>query len=132
MLFRSERAILYGNLILGNSSLNENWISPNVDIDANYNLITIIDTINYHSSNIIIQSNDETELLSSILDGTYDTATDIFTPNLAYHGGFTPTVALKSDRLPDGTSIRFPLTETTVTEDQRGVERSALTCMVAV
>ena len=50
---------------------------------------------------------------------------------LKNNGGFTPTVALKSDTLPDGTSIRFPLSETTVTTDQRGVARLEQTCMGA-
>ena len=50
---------------------------------------------------------------------------------LKNNGGFTPTVALKSDKLPGGTSIRFPLSETTVTTDQRGVARLEQTCMGA-
>lgn len=47
---------------------------------------------------------------------------------LGANGGFAPTITLKSDRLSDGTSIRFPLTETSVTADQRGVARSENTC----
>ena len=69
--------------------------------------------------------------IATLFEGTYDPSTGLFTPVLAYNGGFTPTVALKSDRLPDGTSIRFPLSETTVTTDQRGVERLEQTCMGA-
>ncbi|MEE1258952.1 MAG: right-handed parallel beta-helix repeat-containing protein, partial [Paludibacteraceae bacterium] len=53
-----------------------------------------------------------------------------FTPVLADNGGFTPTVALKSDKLSDGTSIRFPRLENVLT-DQRGVERFDSTCMGA-
>lgn len=69
--------------------------------------------------------------LTSLFEGTYDSEKHLFTPVLSYNGGFTPTVALKTDRLPDGTFIRFPLTETTVTEDQRGASRLEQTCMGA-
>ncbi|MBO4806705.1 MAG: right-handed parallel beta-helix repeat-containing protein, partial [Paludibacteraceae bacterium] len=49
--------------------------------------------------------------------------------NVENHGGFTPTLALLKDYLPDGTSIRMPLSATTVTEDQRGVKRFLETCI---
>ncbi|MEE1261191.1 MAG: right-handed parallel beta-helix repeat-containing protein, partial [Paludibacteraceae bacterium] len=62
------------------------------------------------------------EILTTIFEGTYDSETNLFTPVLADNGGFTPTVALKSDKLSDGTSIRFPRLENVLT-DQRGVER---------
>lgn len=45
--------------------------------------------------------------------------------------GFTPTVILKSDVLPNGRSIRFPLSETKVADDQRGLARFESTCMGA-
>ncbi|MBP5424103.1 MAG: hypothetical protein J6Y78_16845, partial [Paludibacteraceae bacterium] len=48
------------------------------------------------------------------------------------NGGLTPTIALLSDTLSDGRSIRLPLAETTVTEDQRGVKRLDPTSMGAV
>ncbi|MBP5480500.1 MAG: right-handed parallel beta-helix repeat-containing protein, partial [Paludibacteraceae bacterium] len=70
--------------------------------------------------------------IAELFQGTYDPTTGLFTPELEYiEGSFAPIVKLKSDRLPDGTSIRFPLSETTVTEDQRGVERYTSTCMGA-
>lgn len=71
------------------------------------------------------------EILTALFEGTYDKETNLFTPVIKDNGGPTPTVALKSDRLPDGTSIRFPLTETTVTTDQRGETRMDPTCMGA-
>lgn len=64
--------------------------------------------------------------IASILEGTYEDG--IFTPTLAYNGGYTPTIKLLKDTLPDGTSIRFPLSETMVTDDQRGVVRTEKTC----
>ncbi|MDO4526197.1 MAG: right-handed parallel beta-helix repeat-containing protein, partial [Bacteroidales bacterium] len=78
---------------------------------------------------------DETDLVyttedwSSFMEGSIDSKK--FIPKLSYNGGFTPTVALKEDNLPNDTSIRFPLSETTVTEDQRGVSRLPETCMGA-
>lgn len=66
--------------------------------------------------------------LTTFLEGTYDSKSDIFKPMLSYKGGLSPTVALKSDTLPDGTSLRFPLSETTVTTDQRGAKRLVQTC----
>ncbi len=80
-----------------------------------------IESVNYNPGDV----------LSAIFEGTYDTKTNLFTPEIDYYVGFTPVIALKKDKLPDGTSIRFPLTETTITEDQRGVARLENTCMGA-
>lgn len=55
----------------------------------------------------------------------------LFADRLADNGGFTPTLALLTDTLPDGRSLRFPLTETIVTEDQRGWTRFQNTAMGA-
>ncbi len=71
------------------------------------------------------------EILTTLFEGSYDDTKNLFTPILKFNGGFTPTLALKTDRLSDGTSIRFPLSETMVTEDQRGVARLDSTCMGA-
>jgi hypothetical protein len=71
------------------------------------------------------------DLENYLLEGSYDSKTKEFVPTIKYNGGFTPTVALKADTLPDGRSIRFPLSETTVTTDQRGVKRLEQTCMGA-
>ncbi|MBO4735962.1 MAG: right-handed parallel beta-helix repeat-containing protein, partial [Paludibacteraceae bacterium] len=64
------------------------------------------------------------------LDGVYDLNNNTFIPNFADNGGFTPTIALKSDKLSDGKSIRFPRLENVLT-DQRGVTRLDSTCMGA-
>lgn len=50
---------------------------------------------------------------------------------LKNNGGYTPTLALKSDELSNGKSLRFPLSETTVTSDQRYMKRSQKTCVGA-
>ena len=84
----------------------------------------------YPESDDISNVKDLSVEISSVLEGTYDPTTGLFTPVLAYNGGFTPTVALKSDKLSDGTSIRFPRLENVLT-DQRGVERLDETCMGA-
>ena len=47
------------------------------------------------------------------------------------NGGFTPTIAPLTDSLSDGTTILFPLSETSVVTDQRGEKRNELTCMGA-
>ena len=70
-------------------------------------------------------------LLSEIFEGTYDKKTNLFTPKIGYYGGLTPTIALRTDRLSDGTPIRFPIEETIAETDQRGVERFDSTCMGA-
>ncbi|MBR2261791.1 MAG: gliding motility-associated C-terminal domain-containing protein [Paludibacteraceae bacterium] len=50
---------------------------------------------------------------------------------LKENGGYTPTLALKTDVLSMGKSLRFPLSETTVTSDQRYMKRSQKTCVGA-
>ena len=84
----------------------------------------------YPESDDISNVKDLSVEISSVLEGTYDPTTGIFTPVLKDNGGFTPTVALKKDVLPDGTSIRFPRLENVLT-DQRGVDRLDETCMGA-
>lgn len=94
------------------------------------NIVSVFNKEDFPCEEFNVENRNE-EILTSLFEGTYNSETNLFTPVLAYNGGFTPTVALKSDRLPDGTSIRFPLSETTVTTDQRGVERLEQTCMGA-
>jgi hypothetical protein len=43
----------------------------------------------------------------------------------------TKVIVLKNDYLADSASIRLPLSETTVTTDQRGSERLPFTCVGA-
>lgn len=126
----------------GEISLIENNILPNIELidDLGHcvhikekmknNIVSIYNPVEVCEEFKEIENRNE-EILTSLFEGTYNSETNLFTPVLAYNGGFTPTVALKSDRLPDGTSIRFPLSETTVTTDQRGVERLEQTCMGA-
>ncbi|MBO7627264.1 MAG: right-handed parallel beta-helix repeat-containing protein, partial [Paludibacteraceae bacterium] len=156
----SEHDFLYksmvGNFIFGNQYEKLYRISaPDIEGEPLYNVMPLtIDNLSIkvpNSTNIVSEyyiekllkeledypeSDDISNVkdlsveISSVLEGTYDPTTGLFTPVLAYNGGFTPTVALKKDVLPDGTSIRFPRLEN-VLEDQRGVERLDLTCMGA-
>lgn len=71
------------------------------------------------------------DILTELFKGTYNASTGLFTPEIKNNGGFTPTVVLKNDKLSDGTSIRFPLGQTSVTQDQRGENRLDMTCMGA-
>lgn len=64
----------------------------------------------------------------NIMDGKYNNQTGVFTSNLQLNNGFTPSIALKSDVLPDGTSLRFHRISD-ITTDQRGVNRLDSTCM---
>ncbi|MEE0084703.1 MAG: hypothetical protein UE068_10825, partial [Paludibacteraceae bacterium] len=71
--------------------------------------------------------------ISFVIDGVDDSSVKPAKFNLSYSdwGGYVPTVVTKSDTLPNGLSIRFPLTETAVSVDQRGVSRLPETCMGA-
>ncbi len=129
---------LINNSIVGNSAKLENkfpsGIYPvellgNIIVGNSFDVATP-DLCELYKFNITERELATTEI-SSLLEGVYDDNTALFVPTVKVNGGFTPTVALKSDRLPDGTSIRFPLSETTVTTDQRGVERLGSTCMGA-
>lgn len=144
-----------GNIILGNSPeaiyLNRCNIK---DSEFKYNIapsIEFIDDLGHCESISDISSNNifsvfseevtcdefaeipnrNEEILTTLFSGTYNSTTGLFSPEVKNNGGPTPTVALMKDILPDGTSIRFPLTETNVTNDQRGVDRLAKTCMGA-
>ena len=110
---------IIGNIIISKSSIGD------ISVPKSYN--------NLFSSNCTIDNQNyiNEDELNLLFDGKYNENNDIYEPFVSYNGGFTPTIALKTDHLPDGTSIRFPLTETTVTEDQRGVARLESTCMGA-
>ncbi len=158
--FYHSWADLYGNIIVGNSvaegkteylairgnskkkynilsfSLSDTTLASAChDAPDATNIISVFDPTNIDCDNIKeyvdkVNKNPE-DLLSDIFEGTYDKKTNLFTPVLKNNGGFTPTVALKSDKLSDGTSIRFPIEETIAETDQRGVERFDETCMGA-
>ncbi|MDO4526052.1 MAG: right-handed parallel beta-helix repeat-containing protein, partial [Bacteroidales bacterium] len=74
--------------------------------------------------------NSEEYYLTNLFEGTLDSKTGTFSPTIQNNGGSTPTVALKNNVLPDGTSITFPRLENVLT-DQRGVSRLDETCMGA-
>ena len=147
---------LLGNIILGNTPeeiyLNRSLVSSS---SLKYNILPSVrfqDDLGYcesikdiESDNIFSVFNSSAacdelkeisdrneDILTTLFDGTYDPSTGLFTPKeIKNNGGFTYTLALKTDKLSDGTSIRFPLTETIVTEDQRGLKRLEQTCMGA-
>lgn len=152
----SDNQTFHGNIMLGNSIETvymsgdidyKNNISPRITHSAGGGLLNDLsqslleenifsifdhsdDTREIHEELKDIPNRNE-EILTALFEGTYDKETNLFTPVIKDNGGPTPTVALKSDRLPDGTSIRFPLTETVVTTDQRGETRMDPTCMGA-
>ena len=105
------------NLCIAASDLTTNVVYSTDQLEG----MTACETIDYSTLK------KEKDILS-ILSGSFDS--DEFIPELKNNGGFTPTVALKSDKLSDGTSIRFPRLENVLT-DQRGVERFDSTCMGA-
>ena len=114
-----RNCIMVGNIYAGNymnSVLNQLLDSHDNLYSSNFNQITDKDKT-------IIDSD-----LYKILDG--ENKDGVFIPNLAYNGGFTPTIALKSDKLSDEKSIRFPRLDDVLT-DQRGVSRMPMTCMGA-
>ncbi len=69
-------------------------------------------------------------LAEGILDGKYNSANNTFVSNLKGDAGKTPTVALLKKSLEDA-DLTFPLKQTIVTTDQRGVARLDNTCMGA-
>ncbi len=144
---------MYGNIILGNTVSDEDkteriYITYGSLGDVSYNIMPNVEmTLNPctffpDATNIVSFSHAEKaycenfqnvvdhseEILTTLFEGTYDKEKNLFTPVIKDNGGPTPTVALKDDHLTDGTSIRFPLTETIVTDDQRGVKRLTKTC----
>ena len=109
---------IIGNIIISRSPLG--------DISA-FGFSNNLLSSNHTIDNQIYINEKEIDLL---IDGIYDEDSDIYEPFVSYNGGFTPTVALKSDKLSDGKSIRFPRLENVLT-DQRGVKRLDSTCMGA-
>lgn len=93
------------------------------------NLTGVEDFVKGDASNIVME--DATPLYEQILDGEYLSEGNIFKANLKDNGGFTQTVALINNQLSDGRKLTFPLSETLVTRDQRGVNRFDMTCMGA-
>lgn len=125
---------LYGNIMWDEGPVNlfYNW-SDDIVVDEKYNLFS---GFRFNGSSAPSFEPDETDIylgedavpLSSI--GGIEATSD-YDPVVKNNGGFTPTVALKSDETLDGKSIRFPLDQTSVTQDQRGENRLDMTCMGA-
>ncbi len=129
---------IVNNTFFGNENtlyvLGDSYVAGNIIVTSNIGSVNSTSVEN----NLVSDDNEldksysiTTDQLSTLFDGTYDATENVFTPVVDTYGGVTSTIALKSDKLPDGTSIRFPLTETVVTTDQRGVSRLDSTCMGA-
>ncbi len=154
-LYQSENTLVIGNILFGNINGRQQAYSGDdrvIAIDIFDNNImaldtSIVDGTVLSETNIISDFSFDEKVkkytkqdfskfknhiddVASLFEGTYDATTGLFTPVIKNNGGFTPTVALKSDKLSDGTSIRFPRLENVLT-DQRGVERFDSTCMGA-
>ena len=90
------------------------------EVTSSYNLISTSNE-EFEGTKTDIKADEETIL--GLLEDNGDQSSD--------NGGITPTILLTNDKLPDGTSIRFPLSDTMVAKDQRGIERKEQTCMGA-
>ena len=94
----------------------------NSKLESKYNL--------YKEINEQIEQNiSSTDYISSTINEIFEKYRDEV--YLGYNYGYTKTVKLTRDRLPGGKSIHFDLAETTVSTDQRGVNRFDYTCMGA-
>ena len=139
--------IAYNNTFVGNDASQQKTIFDNISKSVIVgNIFADNFLMNFENSEIVnnaLLNTTEVDIpaevkstnvfdddLTYLFNGTYDLTTGAFTPEVKNNGGFTPTVALKSDKISDGTSIRFPRLETVLT-DQRGVERFDETCMGA-
>ncbi len=148
---------LIGNIILGNVNAQtakvekiyltygslgtvEYNIMPEVEMtmnDCKYfpsatNIVSFANPALAHCDNFQAVVDANQAILTTLFNGTFDEETGLFTPVMGlYNGGTTPTVALKADKLIDGTTIRFDVNKTIVDKDQNGVDRLANTCMGA-
>lgn len=121
---------------MNNTVNGEIWINSGSYVNLVGNIInTDVAYYNAHvesSHNIYLDVNKDSTFVgeSDILASAEDMKA-LLSDNTAYSGGFTPVIPLQNDKLTNGESIRFPLSETMVTEDQRGVARLDSTCMGA-
>ena len=111
----SEDVKFVGNIITG-----EIFKIGAGEVASSYNLVSSANE-EFEGTKTDLKADEETIL--GLLEDNGDQSSD--------NGGLTPTVLLTNDKLPDGTSIRFPLSDTMVTKDQRGMERLKLTCVGA-
>ncbi len=130
------------NIFASNISLLNNTLLNNLEIMSkveNADLIgNIIEKIGYdQNANINFQHNLSHEKLggNNILSDDFYDVLDYDSGRKAYmltdDGHYTKTVTIISDTLFDGTSIKFPISETQVDFDQWGRKRLQNTCMGA-
>lgn len=113
-----------------NNNIADFFYDPKDNIISDFYFEDLISELTFEDE--VKEAKNHLDDITSLFAGSYDPTTGLFTPELVNDDkSFAPIVPLKSDRLPDGTSIRFPLTETTVTTDQRGETRIDPTCMGA-
>ncbi|MBE6328485.1 MAG: hypothetical protein E7077_15810 [Bacteroidales bacterium] len=148
MFSSTKEVYLYNNLFVGAShtiSNETNFLSVkdtaviigNIFKNCDYkNLVNTTDHtfVKHNLCETILGTDDDvnTENFADfVVDGVYNETTGTFVPKYSDWGGYVPTIVTKSDTLPDGRSILFPLKETDVLTDQRGVSRMPMTCMGA-
>lgn len=142
----SGNVLFENNTVINNSTdnstkeiLSSNYINAIGSIFYFKEDRTLVDAENSVFSNNIISSNPiknnysvSNKELSTLLDGTYDEETGVFTPNLTVkEGGFVPTISLLKDKLADDISIRFKRLDDVV-KDANNVNRLTNTCPGAV
>lgn len=121
------RLQMRGNLIVGKSLyFNQNRL-VDIYLDSEHNLFTEPP----FSKDGLIEMSPTDRLISladveHLFEGHID-ADGKFVPELDTTG-FIPTVKLKTDKLLDGSSIRFPLETVLQKTDIRGTERCDMTC----
>ncbi|MEE3483615.1 MAG: gliding motility-associated C-terminal domain-containing protein [Bacteroidales bacterium] len=108
---------LTGNIISA-PTINLEGESYGKMVQPSYNVFCT----NYISNNSIVSDATNTKVTS---------CSSFLSTELKDNGGYTPTLALKTDVLSMGKSLRFSLSETTVTSDQRYMKRSQKTCVGA-
>ena len=124
---------IYGNIIIGSKYgvlYSSSYAEHLVNMHCGNNLVFTLPT---NGENTFFPNEDDwyysDEDIATVLDGSYNKATGVFTPKLtADENSFVPYIKLVSDRLPDSTQIRFPLSRSIVSEDQCGQKRYEMTC----
>ena len=124
---------IYGNIIIGSKYgvlYSSSYAEHLVNMHCGNNLVFTLPT---NGENTSFPNEDDwyysDEDIATVLDGSYNKATGVFTPKLtADENSFVPYIKLVSDRLPDSTQIRFPLSRSIVSEDQCGQKRYEMTC----
>lgn len=124
---------IYGNIIIGSKYgvlYSSSYAEHLVNMHCGNNLVFTLPT---NGENTSFPNEDDwyysDEDIATVLDGSYNKATGVFTPKLtADENSFVPYIKLVSDRLPDSTQIRFPLSRSIVSEDLCGQKRYEMTC----